>query len=156
MNKEIKKAIRIKDWTKPIPDPENRFTGMPLAVEFIDGINWRLSHSLSYRTKAEETTTAKGGFVFDFASVPWFLKWFYPSAGDGESLYGLASLWHDWLYCHRKIGGRAITRKEADNLFYEIMRYVGVSWWTASRMWRAVRAFGWVPWGQRKPEDIII
>lgn len=145
----------IKNWTNPIPDPEKRFTGLPLAVEFIDGVNWRLSHSLSYRTKAYEISTVRACFIFDFASIPRFLAWLYPSAGDGESLYGLASLWHDWLYCHRKIGGRTIKRVEADNLFYEIMRYAGVSWWTAGRMYRAVRIFGWISWGRRKPEDII-
>jgi len=154
MSDKIKKPIRIKDWTKPIPDPEGRFVGLPMAVEFIDGVNWRLNHAMSYHTEASETSTVKAGFVFDFASVPRWLAWLYPAAGDGESLYGLASLWHDWLYCHRKIGDRPITRKEADDLFYEIMRYLGVSWWTASRMYRAVRVFGWLPWGQRRPEDI--
>ena len=136
------------------PDPECRFSG-PLRVDYIDGLEWMLAESISYRTDAGEICTVKSGFIFDFASVPWYLRWLYPPTGDGKRAYGIGALFHDWLYCHRKIGGRPIERVDADNLFYEINRYVGVGWWTASRMYRAVRMFGWVPWGQRRPEDVI-
>jgi hypothetical protein len=152
----IKKAFTNIDSIeslKAFPDPDKRFSG-PLVVGYVDGDQWMLDESLSYRTKAGEICTARKGFIFDFASIPWWLGWLYPKTGDG-SPYGIGSLFHDWLYCHRKIGGRTIERIEADNLFYEINVYVGVSRWTAGRMRRAVRAFGWIPWGQRKPEDII-
>jgi hypothetical protein len=150
----LKRATQDIDSLKSFPDPDNRFSG-PLQVNYVDGDQWMLAEDLSYKTEAGEICTARKGFIFDFASIPWWLGWLYPKTGDGKSPYGVGSLFHDWLYCHRKIGGRPIKRIEADNLFYEINVYVGVSRWTAGRMRRAVRAFGWVPWGRRKPEDII-
>ncbi len=152
MTEKIKRAVRVKDWTTEIPDLENRFAGLPIAVAYIDGVNWRFLKHISYRTKANEISTIRKGFVLDFASVPQIMWWLYPSTGFP---YAIAACWHDWLYCHRKIGGREIKRKEADELFYEIMRYVGCSWWTAARLYRWVRAFGWIPWGRRRPEDTI-
>ncbi|MEI7437984.1 MAG: DUF1353 domain-containing protein [bacterium] len=85
------------------------------------------------------------GFVFDWASIPLAFTWYIPPAGDGKNCYGIAALFHDWLYCHRKIGGRAVTRAECDGLFLEIMLYVGVTGWLARTMWAAVRAGGWLP-----------
>lgn len=147
---------KLKKWNScSIPDPENRFTGMPPLVEYIDGIQWRLMRSMSYRTKADEISTIKIPFVFDFASIPSILFWLYPPAGDGSQPYGIAATWHDWLYCHRKIGGRTVTRAEADDLFCEIAKYTGVSWWTTARMYRWIRLVGWIPWNRRKSEDII-
>ena len=149
-----KAEIKSKGKGLSFPDPDHRFSG-PLRVDYINGDEWELVEDISYRTEAGEIATARHGFRFDFASIPVFLQWLYPKAGDGTRPYGIASLFHDWLYCHRKIGGRSIERVEADNLFYEINRYVGIGWWTSSRMYRAVRMFGWIPWGQRRTEDII-
>ena len=99
---------------------------------------WAASFSRLYRTQAGEVTTVRAGFVFDFASIPRLLWPLFPPAGDGRNLYGLAAAWHDWLLEHRRIGGRAITRREADDLFLEIMLYVGVAPWVARVMYRAV------------------
>jgi hypothetical protein len=136
-------------------DPEKRFIGWPIKAAYINGVDWKLLEDIGYITKAGEISTIRKGFIWDFASIPWVLQWLYPSAGDGNKPYGIAATWHDWLYAHRKIGNRPITRQEADDLFYEIMRYTGVGWWTSARMWRAVRLFGAVVWNRRKPEDII-
>ena len=135
----------------PSPEPSgvppfDRIGPWPLVVEFIDGKEWRVFRDISYRTDAGEISTVREGFVFDFASIPRLLWVRFPPAGDGKNLYGLAAAWHDWLYIHRKIGGRAITRKEADDLFLEIMLYLGVRPWIAHTMHRAVRAFGWTYW----------
>jgi len=137
------------------PDPEKRFRGLPIRVERIHGIEWRLIRNVSYRTQAKETVLVRKGFVFDFASVPRYLYWLYPPAGNGKEDYGIAALVHDWLYAHRKIGGRPIIRKEADDLFREAMIYVGVSHFTVWVMYRAVRMFGGIPWHNRKSEDIV-
>jgi len=138
-----------------INDPDHRFIGWPMTVEYINGVDWRLKKELAYRTEKGETSTVRAGFVFDFASIPRPIQIIYPAAGDGNNCYGVAALFHDWLYCHRKIGGRVISRSEADALFFEIMRYVGCDKFTAYTMWLAVRSFGWIPWMRRKPEDII-
>jgi len=70
MTEKIKRAVRVKDWTTEIPDLENRFAGLPIAVAYIDGVNWRFLKHISYRTKANEISTIRKGFVLDFASVP--------------------------------------------------------------------------------------
>jgi len=139
-----------------VPDPEGRFSGMPICVNYVNGIEWELRRAISYTTLAREVSTVKKGFVFDFASVPRFFYWLYPPAGDGSNLYGIAATWHDWLYAHRKIGNRPIERYEADELFLEIMRYVGVRWTMARLMYYAVRSpAGWWIWHRRKESEII-
>lgn len=149
------KPVSADISTCVIPDPENRFSWMPPQVEYIDGIEWKLLHDVAYRTYTGETCTVRKGFVFDWASIPRPMFWLYPPAGSSGNPYGIAALFHDWLYCHRKIGGREITRSQADDLFYEIMRYVGCRRTLAVTMWLAVRTGGWIPWNARKPEDII-
>lgn len=139
-----------------LADPEHRFQGLPLLTEMdVDGNEWRLVRSISYKTKAGDVIIVPEGFVFDFASIPSMFQWLYPKTGCAGSPYGIAALIHDWLYCHRKIENVAINRKQADNMFYEVARYCGCSWWTSSRMYRWIRIAGWIVWGQRKPEDII-
>jgi len=140
---------------KKTPDPEKRFKGLPIRVDRIDGIEWMLVRSVSYQTQASTTSTVRKGFVFDFASVPRVFYCIYPPAGNGKDHYGVAATFHDWLYVHRKIEGKKVSRIEADDLFLEIMLYVGVRAFTAKTMYRAVRMFGWIPWNKRKPEDII-
>ena len=150
----MKDAIHIMADSM-IPDPESRFTGLPLELIYIDGIDWIIKGAVTYRTEAGEHCTVRRGFVFDFASVPRPLYCLYPPAGTKGNPYGVAALVHDWLYVHRKIDGRPITRREADAVFYEIMRYVGCRRTLAYAMWIAVRVGGWIPWMRRKQEDVI-
>lgn len=128
------------------PRDLSRFTGWPLSVVFVDGRRWRVAADIAYRTQAGELSTVRAGFVFDFASIPRVFWPLVPPAGDGHNLYGIAAVWHDWLYAHKLVGGRPITREEADRLFLEIMRYVGVAPWMARAMYLAVRAFGGLYW----------
>ena len=128
------------------PRDLSRFVDWPLHVDFIDGRRWRVARDIGYRTDAGEVSTVRAGFVFDFASIPRLLWPLVPPAGDGHNLYGIAAVWHDWLYVHKQIGGRSITRKEADDLFLEIMRGVGVAEWMARAMYSAVRGFGSMYW----------
>jgi len=152
----MQEVIKVKPLKNiHIHDPEDRFKGLPLRVDTWDGGEWMLAREVRYRTEAGETIIVPENFEFDFASIPSAFQWLYPKTGCSGSPYGIAALIHDWLYCHRKIEGVPINRKQADAMFYEVARYCGVSWWTASRMYRWIRAFGWIPWGRRKPEDII-
>ena len=121
-------------------DPEGRFTGLPLRVDHVDGPTWELVREVTYLTKAGELSTVREGFRHDFASVPRLLQWLYPPAGTKGNPYGIAALLHDWLIFHRKIGGRDITRKEADDIFLEVMLYSGCRKTLAYTMWLAVRA----------------
>jgi len=139
-----------------ISDPEKRFVGLPLCVNYIDGENWELVKDVSYRTEAGEVSTVRKGFVFDFASVPRPLWFFYPPAGTEGNPYGIAALLHDWLCAHRKIGGRPITFSETNGIFKEIMFYLGCRPTLAWTMYLAVQSpAGWWLWHKRKPENII-
>ena len=123
-----------------VDDPDYRFTGLPLRVDHVDGPTWELVREVTYHTMAGELSTVRQGFEFDFASVPRALWWLYPPQGTKGNPYGIASLVHDWLLTHHKIGGRKITRKEADDIFLEVMLYTGCRKSLAYTMWAAVRA----------------
>ncbi len=86
------------------------------------------------------------GFVWDGASVPRGLWTISGIRKDGR--IRAAALIHDFLY--RNLGqatdALCFSRKGADKLFYTIMREAGMSWWRASRAYRAVRVFGWIAW----------
>jgi hypothetical protein len=137
-------------------DPKGRFTGLPLHVEYVDGIKWMLDAASSYKTKTLGTSTVKRGFVFDFASVPRAFWWLYPPAGLSGNPYGVAALFHDWLCAHRKIGNKEITFSQANSVFLEIMLYLDVRVTMAYTMYYAVQSpWGWWLWKKRKPEDMI-
>lgn len=73
------------------------------------------------------------GFVTDWASVPRFLWWWIPPMGQ----WSLAALAHDYLY-----RSHLTSRRNADAVFYALMRDAGVWWLRARLMWLAVRLFG--------------
>lgn len=137
-------------------DPDYRFIGLPLCVNYIDGINWELERNFSYRTQAGELSTVRKGFVFDFASIPRPLWWLYPPTGTEGNPYGIAAIIHDWLCAHRKLGGRVISFSKANSVFLEIMLYLKVRKTLAYLMYWSVQSpFGWWLWKKRKPEDTI-
>jgi hypothetical protein len=134
----------------PDIDPCRRFTGLPVLTAYIDGDTWRLVRDVTYRVcegpHAGKTLTMRSGFVFDWASTPSLLWFCLPKAGKKGNPYGIAALIHDWLYRHRAIAGQPITRAEADEVFLEVLRYLGVHNWFARMMWSGVRVGGWLFW----------
>ena len=95
--------------------------------------------------KVKTVVSVNKGFLTDFASVPealWF--WISPFGKHQE-----AALLHDKLY---STGGQLkglknfLTRKEADELFYEVMLKDGVNKVKAKLMKLGVRLFGWKYW----------
>ena len=135
----------------PDIDPCRRFTGLPVLTAYIDGDTWRLVRDVTYRVcegpHAGKLLTVRSGFVFDWASTPSLLWFCLPKAGKTGNPYGIAALIHDWLYEHKAIAGQPITRAEADEVFLEVLRYLGVHGWFARMMWSGVRVGGW--WGWR-------
>jgi hypothetical protein len=128
-----------------LKDAESRFIDFPLVVEYVDGNLWRVHREVGYRLRDGRCVMARKGFEFDFASVPWLLRWLAPKTGFADNPYGPAALFHDVLYRDGMVEGGAITRAYADGVFLEIMLYLGVSWWLANGMYWAVRmGSGWV------------
>jgi len=103
---------------------------------------WKLYADYKYKD-----ITVPKGFVTDFASVPSLFWIIVPP--DGE--YTAAAVVHDFLYCLQDR-----TRNEADNIFLEIMRELGVSAWKREVMWLAVRMFGWIPWNKKEKNCITV
>ena len=101
------------------------------------------------------------GFRWDGASRPNFIGWLVPRGG----VFLLASGIHDMAFKERFFlsDGTRISRKHADMLFLELMRYLAAErvtsgWkdpaqvWLAEVMYRAVRLFGEPVWDRHDSE----
>ncbi|HEU0222791.1 MAG TPA: DUF1353 domain-containing protein [Paracoccaceae bacterium] len=111
---------------------------------------WLLAESFAYSfggKAAAETYIVRAPFEFDGASVPWAVTAFIPRSHS--DLLAAAAL-HDWLY-EREFA--RVPRERADAIFREALQVLGLNWFWALAMWRAVRAGGWVPWYARQPES---
>jgi hypothetical protein len=83
------------------------------------------------------------GFTTDGASIP---RFFWRIVGHPfQSSCILAAVVHDWLYVTKKF-----TQKEADKLFYKLLKESGNSKVKSWLFYRAVRAFGWTKFTNRK------
>jgi hypothetical protein len=125
-----------------------KLTG-PIDVRYVGTKDWRLLSPIEVEYddgKGRMSVMANVGFSHDFASVPGpvqrlpFVGRFFKQI-DFET--ARASIIHDYLYVNEPDG---FTRKKADDLFYAILRYDGVSWFKAQAMHKAVRSFGWMLW----------
>ena len=81
------------------------------------------------------------GFQCDGASVPQFLWSTISPAIDPRTLQ--AAIAHDYLYRNTPENW---TRKEADELFYDLCRKNGLSWWASQKAYWGIRLFGAVHW----------
>ena len=86
------------------------------------------------RDGKREIYTCHKGFGTDLASVPRPLRWL---ASKVDGIEG--SVIHDHIY-----DLDTMPRKEADDLFLEIMKAGKVSWVTRNIMWTGVRIGGWL------------
>lgn len=85
------------------------------------------------------TFEVPAGFVTDWASVPRFLWRLIPSRGS----YNKAALVHDYLY---RVQPEGVTRRQADQVFLDAMRHLGVAGPLRWAMYQGVRLGGWLPW----------
>lgn len=108
----------------------------PLVLEFLDGHNYKLISEFDYHTDVDPLVIVKvpKGFITDFASVPKILWNILPPTGQ----YGKAAVIHDYLY--RTL--YQATKDEADCVFLEAMKALGVGVLTRYTMYYAVRYFG--------------
>lgn len=116
-----------------------------------DGKNWRLVKKFTYRIGSRYSrrfVNVPKTFETDWASVPRFL-FFLPD----WATYSKAPVLHDWLYHSKHVQGKPITRKEADDIFWEAML---VDWRRhrsrhalARLEYWAVRVFGFLAWRRK-------
>lgn len=109
---------------------------------------WVLTDDLHYQSRLGKITVPKG-FRTDLDSVPRLPLAYWLCKGAAV----VAPIVHDWLYREGSIGDYVITRKQADDIFLEIMEEEGVSRWRRRLVWLGVRAGGWRPWGDYREDE---
>ncbi len=82
--------------------------------------------------------TVPKGFVYDKGSVP-RLAWGLIPRDDRSGV--IAFLVHDYLY-----ETQILSRKESDQIMYELLRAGGMSWFRSQAAYRAVRLAVWKNW----------
>ena len=93
--------------------------------------------------------TVKEGFIFDGASLPrvtWSLIG-CPFIGA----YTIPALIHDALYA-----SEIVSRKEADDIFLDLLEEYGVGYLKRYSMYWGVRAGGGFVWLKHKPNEVLI
>lgn len=81
------------------------------------------------------------GFRYDKGSVPRWAWWLIPR--DDRTGINAFKI-HDYLYDAAQ--GRPLTRSEADQVMYELLRMGGMSWLRAQAAHKAVRMAVWKNW----------
>lgn len=92
---------------------------------------------LYYSERYERLFKVPAGFVTDYASIPRLLQLPFSKLGNHRE----AAVIHDYLY-YAETDYQGVTRKVADQVFYEAMLSKGVPKWKAATFYRAVRVFG--------------
>jgi Protein of unknown function (DUF1353) len=115
-------------------------------------VNYEVVNDYVYDSGAYRITAFKG-FIYDRSSIPRFF-WVIV---DKDSLGNVAPLFHDLLY---RNGGvlpqhlisphRRFSRREADDLFLEVMTKCGVGRLRRELAYQAVRQFGWIAWKENR------
>lgn len=100
------------------------------------GHSFQILQDFHYRTRNRLILVPKD-FISDLASIPRIFWSFYPPFGT----YTLASVVHDYLYS--KEGAKEVSsRKEADQIFLNIMEETKVPKFTRFLFYYATRLFG--------------
>ncbi len=103
---------------------------------------WELTESFRVlwlgRPSGTVRFTVDAGFITDLASIPRAFRSIIPQVGRHIQ----PAITHDWTYESKT----NLTRAEADLLFLDGMKAVGVGWLRRRAMYSAVRAFGWTLW----------
>ena len=118
----------------------------PLHVEIMaDGLRAVLLRSFVVKTRSGRVIEVPLGTITDFASVPRIFWRIIPPWGS----YSPAAVVHDWLY-----QSGIVERKEADDIFLELMERLDVPKWDRTMMYWAVRLGGGPSWdSNRKPKN---
>ena len=98
---------------------------------------WILKKKYSYKVN-NRIIEVPANFITDLASIPKIFQNIFEPAGKN---YTRAALIHDYLYSKNCIY-TDISRKEADKIFFNIMKERGVPFWKRHLMFIAVRVFG--------------
>jgi Protein of unknown function (DUF1353) len=107
--------------------------GSTVDVRQVDDQDWVTLRALEYQANTDYFKVPINERT-DFASVPRVFVWFIPRYGR----YTKAAILHDYL-CSIEVPARRISRIEADGIFRQAMRELGVPFLRRWIMWAAVR-----------------
>src|SRR5690242_7880367 len=117
--------------------PEGDVVGFPdgpqVDVRELDPRYWSVLRAFTYYAKPPNSFVVPQGQRTDFASVPRPFVWFIPTYGR----YTKAAILHDHL-CDLAAQG-TFHRRDADGVFRQAMRVLGVPFLRRWIMWAAVR-----------------
>ena len=115
------------------------------SIEFVpQSDNVRTRGNLAYKCyRTGRTYIVPSGFVCDGASIPRLLWALVGHPFDKR--WRKESVLHDWFYRTTEHG---ISRKMADQIFYDSLRDGGLRYTKAQLMYLGVRAGGWVAWNK--------
>jgi hypothetical protein len=102
-------------------------------VREVNDTSWTTLRALAYQGKVDDFLVPDHEPT-DFASVPRVFVWFLPRYGR----YTKAAILHDYL-CRVAVPDGRISRLEADGIFRQAMRELGVPFLRRWIMWGAVR-----------------
>ena len=146
MMKKLRIFYPIVEYPRPITDYPiiqlgEHYKSMLVPQTLGDGKSWMLMGPLSVDVPDYGRITVPAGFVYDFASIPFWARALYqPATGKHRA----AACIHDWLYY-----SGMYTRKESDEIFSILMRLDGVMGIDNTIIYSAVRAGGWYIWNKR-------
>ncbi|MDD5353264.1 MAG: DUF1353 domain-containing protein [Candidatus Omnitrophica bacterium] len=95
------------------------FTSELIVKPCVNGKDWILKRPFTYHVKSKFSRTyisVPKGFITDFASIP-SIFFFLPKWAK----FNKCPVLHDYLYQQGTIQDKDITRKQADDIFYEAM-----------------------------------
>ncbi|MFG3962074.1 DUF1353 domain-containing protein [Escherichia coli] len=112
----------------------SRFT-TPAILEMLDHFLWRVHEPFDFYLSDDNSDVIEvpAGFITDLATVPRVFWMILPP--DGR--YAKAAIIHDYMY-----DNALRTRREADRIFLDGMKVLGVPCWKRMIMYGAVRLFG--------------
>lgn len=111
----------------------------------LDDNRLQLDSPLVYIDKRGTRWVIPTGFTTDLASVPKIVPGFIRIFFGDKLETASAAILHDCLYSSQRI-----SRREADNLFYEALRDLNQSRIGAFIPWLGVRLGGWWAWWRSK------
>ncbi len=147
-NEELRKALAFTHFEAGLIISYDHFASSVLGKDY-----WRVTQPFKFYVGERSQNVwayVPAGFLTDGATAPRLFWAIIPPWGD----YGQAAVLHDIL-CETLTLTRneqkiTITRKQADDIFYEAMKAAGVNWAIRSLIYAAVRVYAWTGWGRNE------
>ncbi len=118
----------------------------PLKGQYLKKGVWKLTRPFKYNNPPIKIVVP-ARFESDGASIPRFAYSIIGGRWTGKYVRG--AIIHDWLYF-----SQSYSRKEADKIFLEAMKVLGVSLWKRRIMFLMVSTFAGFIWKMHKRRNI--